>query len=262
MKHTASILLLLILSGCGAENPPGAQAKALPPYVEGEKRASPQEADRVTEKARAYFVEWLRGHHEEHIVNDDSGVGVACSPTRLWATLYGTTATKNGFMVETEFRITLPNGQQIVEFLAGTGDTEEAAIDQTFANFTLTTFHVVYSCFMNLDDPHVTHESIESNGRKWKIAVGDLMTVGDGDGDFSKITQQFRDAILKLDLPPTDHWFKLVYARDGDEAITGSSATYDNKEHSQLSDAIAAIDWPSTDKFYISKQFVVLQLDK
>src|SRR6476620_3395128 len=105
-------LALLTLSGCGKKTDTSA----------GEQREA--------SKLEAFFVQWLKGHNEKDIVVDDKGVGLKGNPTRLKASLYGSQPSeKGGQIVELEFKITLPDGQVIIEYLAGMGDTEEKAIN-------------------------------------------------------------------------------------------------------------------------------------
>src|ERR1041385_7328529 len=91
-------------------------------------------------KTEAFFVDWLNAHGETNIVSDSKGVGLAGNATRLKASIYDSKKHADGrYVVETEFRIRLPSGGEIVEFVAGMGDTEAQAINDSLLNFTLTT---------------------------------------------------------------------------------------------------------------------------
>src|SRR6267142_2785416 len=94
-------------------------------------------------KSSDFFVTWLQSHGETNIVEDAKGVGIAGSATRLRSSLYRSQTHQNGTVTaETEFRVRLPDGREIVEYVAGMGESLEAAENESKLNFILTTFHV------------------------------------------------------------------------------------------------------------------------
>ncbi len=253
------VLIVGCLLAIGACNRGGDATQGPSAWIEDGTPAVEKSPDKVTKQAREFFAQWLRDHGESEIVNDDAGVGIKSSPTRLWAFLYGTDASDGRFSVETEFRIVLPGGREIVEFVAGHGDTEEAAIGMTFANFTLSTFHVVYCCFMNPDDPHMTHGQVQIGGTPRILTTGGMVAMG-GEGlpDFAEVSQQVRDEICKLDLTDEVHWLKIVYGRHQNEVLA-AAVTLDNEDLDSISSRLSLLDWPSTENFYMAKQFVVIR---
>jgi uncharacterized protein DUF6348 len=133
--------------------------------------------DAQKSKSNEFFIGWLQSHGETNIVEDRKGVGISTSPTRLRSSLYGSEKRQDGTVsAETEFRIHLPDGREIVEYVAGTGDSLEAAEKDAQLNFLLTTFHVVYGGFMNPADPHQTQETVTIDGRPRVLVMGDSMT--------------------------------------------------------------------------------------
>src|SRR5581483_11038702 len=81
-------------------------------------------------KSDEFFTKWLQAHGESNIVADASGVGLAGNPTRLRWSLYGSEQHTNGnFNTELEFRVRLPDQREIVEFVAGTGSSQQKAED-------------------------------------------------------------------------------------------------------------------------------------
>jgi len=161
---------------------------------------------------------------------------------------------------ETEFHIVLPQGGEIVEFVAGMGPTQDAAIDDSLANFTLTTFHVVYKCFLNDADPHQEVKKMEVGGVQRQVAFGDLYLRGtEGEKiDLASLRPAIEDAIAELELDERPHWIKIVYGQSQGDVIT-AAATLDNDDESMLTEAITALDWPKTDGFYMAKQFIVVK---
>lgn len=213
-------------------------------------------------QAETFFVKWLKKHGEKNVIVDADGVGLANNATRLKASLYGSKKrSANFYIAETEFRIRLPSGSEITEFLAGIGETEEQAINDTLRNFTLTTFHVVYKSFMNFADPHVTVKQVTINDRKRQIIEGDIHYRGDTDDgkfDLNAMRPKIRAAILNLQLSRRTHWIKIVYTQiDSESGMV--SATLNNQGHGELTAAIRALNWPKRKEFYIAKQFLVIK---
>ncbi|MCA9170782.1 MAG: hypothetical protein KDB23_24055 [Planctomycetales bacterium] len=258
---TTSVRLSLVacIVGAGGCGRSGDTAQGPTAWIEDGTVAIEKTPDAVTVQAREFFVDWLRNHGESDIVNDDTGVGIKSSPTRLWAFLYGSTESEGGFSVETEFRIVLPDGREIVEFVAGNGDTEEGAIGMSFLNFTISTFHVIYSSFMNLDDPHMTHDRVQISGADCMVTSGGMFALG-GEGlpEFSEVSQQILDAVCRLDLTEGTHWMKVVYGRHQDEVLA-AAATLDNEDLDAMSSQLSSFNWPETDGFYLAKQFFVIR---
>jgi len=212
-------------------------------------------------KTEAFFVDWLKAHGETNIVSDSKGVGLTGNATRLKASIYDSKKHADGrYVVETEFRIRMPSGGEIVEFVAGIGDTEAQAINDSLLNFTLTTFHVVYKGFMNPADPHQTLRPITLNGQPRQIAMGDIyMRSGKtNQTDLNLLRPKIEDAIGRLTLSPQPHWIKIVYGHVKTNPPT-VSVTLDNEEHPSLTAAIKDLPWPEGDDFYMVKQFIVIK---
>ncbi|MEM7475117.1 MAG: DUF6348 family protein [Planctomycetota bacterium] len=205
-----------------------------------------------------FFKDWLRQHGHDDIVVDRRGVGIAGNATRLHGSFYGS-KNEDGFIVETEFRILLPSGEEVIEFLAGTGETEEQAIQDTLLNFMTTTFHVIYKGFMNPDDDHMKALAVKIAGQERRVIFGDILArSGEEPVDFTGMNDQIERAISQLTIGSGEHWVKIVYGRVGGEVIS-ASASLDNKEDVALSQRIKGLAWPGTEGFYIAKQFILIQ---
>lgn len=250
------IACVLGIGGCGRGN----NTKQSPvAWIEDGTPAVDKTPDHVTQQARDFFAEWLGNHGESEVVNDGTGVGIKSAPTRLWAFLYGSEQSDGGFTVETEFRIVLADGREIVEFVAGNGDTEKSAIGMSFVNFTLSTFHVVYSAFMNSADPHMTHDRVQIGGASCVLTSGGMFALGGEEiPEFSEVSQQIRDEICKLELPDGTHWLKVVYGLHQDNVLA-AAVTLDNESLDSMSSRLSSFAWPATDSFYMAKEFIVIR---
>jgi hypothetical protein len=237
------ICIAVIVTGCGRIQIPGSP------------RQAPAPSDKI-------FVDLLKEHGEKSIVTDSEGVGVKGNATRIKAARYGTTRQKSGYTVETEFRIRLPEGREIVEYVAGVGETEEKAQNDTLLNFVLTTFHPVYKCFINPNDPHQKIEQIVvPGGRTREIAMGDIMVRSGAVKpalNLEALRTGIKASIARLPISDGPHWIKIVYGQAKSQPLT-VSATLDNAEHGDLTASIKSLDWPSRQELYIAKEFIVVK---
>lgn len=246
MKTSCWIVLALLLAGCGSP---------------AQKDNAARKANRPIPKSERFFSDWFKEHGHTDIVVDSKEVGVAGNPTRLSASLYDSNQKPNGWVIETEFRIQLGSGKEIVEFLAGVGTDEDAAINDSLVNFVLTTFHPVYKSFINADDPHMESEAIEISGAKREVVVGDISLRRPQDSapiDLDAIRPQIREALASLKLSPEPHWIKLVYLQIDNQPKT-VAVTVDNEEHPALTNQITKLKWPQSKDYYMAKQFIVIK---
>jgi hypothetical protein len=213
-------------------------------------------------KSNEFFVQWLQSHGETNIVIDRRGVGLAGNATRLHSSLYGTEKQRDGSVtVETEFRVRLADGREIIEFVAGTGDSPGAAEKDSKLNFLLSTFHVIYRAFMNPADSHQTEEKVTINGKARVMIMGDSMTrsrTTNGSPDIFPLRSQFREVLSPLSVSPESHWIKIIYAQHGSN-VMACSVTLDNLENAALTQSVRKLPWPVQQEFYMVKQFIVVK---
>lgn len=209
----------------------------------------------------AFFVKWLQGHGESNIVVDAHGVGIARNPTRLRSSLYSSEKFTNSVTAELEFRVRIPDGREIVEYVAGSGDSLEKAEDDAKVNFVLTTFHVVYRSFLNPKDPHQTEEKITINGQPRTVVLGNTMAraqTTNNTPDMFPLREHFRKLLTTLPLSPQTHWIKIVYANHHSKVML-CAVTLDNEDSPTLTEAVQNLPWPKREDFYMVKQFMVVK---
>ncbi len=213
-------------------------------------------------KSDEFFANWLRAHGESNLVVDASGVGIKGNPTRLRSSLYGSEQHTNGTVTaELEFKVRIPDGREIVEYVAGLGESLEKAKDDAKVNFTVSTFHVLYQSFFNPTDPHQTAERITINGKPRALVLGDTMTRSQGTNsapDMTPVRDGLRKLLTALPLPAQTHWIKIVYANQHSRTLL-CAATLDNDDDPKLTDAVRKLAWPPREDFYMVKQFIVLK---
>ena len=247
MRRYAGLLLaVLVLAGCRvpAARVPGSSAAQKPGL------------------ANSFIAGLLQAHGEKNVMTTPDGVGVAGNTARIQSALYGLKQQGGDFNAEVEFRIHLPGGQEIVDYVVGLGNSEEKAEQDAFGNFALTTFHPVYKSFINPADPHQAVNTVTlQNGQKREIAVGDLFVRGGQKGeklDFSATQAQIKTALARMPLTEGPHWIKIVYGQMKSQPIT-VSATLDNEENADLTAAVKACEWPRRQEVYIAKQFIIVK---
>jgi hypothetical protein len=212
-------------------------------------------------KSNEFFVTWLQHHGESNIVADAGGVGLKGNATRLRVSLYGSERSNNGVSAELEFRVRIPDGREIVEFVSGTGDTLEKAENDAKVNFVLSTFHVVYRSFMNPSDPHQKEESILIDGQPRVLVLGDSMTRGqttNSPPDMFPLREGFRKILASQPLSPPTHWIKIIYANHKSKVMM-CAVTLDNQDSPALTTAVKDLPWPKKEEFYMVKQFLVVK---
>jgi len=209
----------------------------------------------------SFFVEWLKAHGEKNIVTDAQGVGLEGNATRLRAAPYSVNKTPTAASVETEFRVALPGGGEIVEYAAGVGNDEGKARADSMVNFVLTTFHVVYKSFLNSKDPHQEIQTVSINGKDREMACGDLYVRGLGNlgaEEMKGIRDGVREIVSRQHLDGRPHWFKFVYGQQNGKPSVVES-TRDNLVDDALTASTKALPWPARDAFYMAKVFVVVK---
>jgi len=213
-------------------------------------------------KSSDFFVTWLQGHGESNIVVDANGVGIRGNPTRLRCSPYGSEQPTNGsFSVELEFRVRIPDQRQIIEYVAGSGDSLEKAENDVKVNFLLSTFHVVYRSFLNPKDPHQSEEKITIHGQPRILVLGDTITrsqTTNGSQEVFPLRDQFRQILAPLPLSAQAHWIKIVYANHHSRTML-CAVTLDNDDSPELTEAVKNLPWPRKEEFYMVKQFIVVK---
>ena len=256
MRRTGrcSLLLLCLLSfsfGCVKTPPANTTSIASTPEPRAARRTDMDQ----------FFVEWLVGHGHKDVVVDSSGVGIAGNATRLRAGLYDSNRNEKGFVVEVEFSVQLPNGREIVEFVAGNGATEKEAINDAMLNFTVTTFHVIYKGLMNDADPHMRAIPLEINGKKRDVIAGDILmrgTASTTEIDLHAVRNEIQGLLKNVALSPELHWIKIVYGQNDNVPVI-AAATLDNADHPGITDGLRRLNWPRRDGFYMAKQFIIIK---
>jgi hypothetical protein len=218
--------------------------------------------DPATGRMSEFLVNWLKQHGETNVVVDASGVGIAGNETRLGASIYNSQSSETDSSVELEFKVKLPSGGPIVEYVAGTGSTQEKAMGQALENFVLTTMHVIYKAFMNPADEHQRAKSVVIAGKPRELIAGNMIQFGvQGNGgaiDLGAMSAQVQDIVMAQPLGPGPHWIKIVYSQDSSKPMI-VSATLDNRDANEMTSAVQNLKWPERNDFYMVKQFIIIK---
>ena len=245
------IVVLAVVCGCGG---PSSTTTAPSPAAQ-EPRQSAARHGRVLRQV-------AQGPRPRDVVVDAEGVGVGNNATRLRRRIYESKRQETGgFVVEVEFAVQLPSRREIVEFVAGMGETEQQAINDALVNFTLTTSHAVYKAFINPADPHMTSKAMTINGANREVILGDiLMRGGDSekDLDLNPMRASIQGVLSDEPLTPVPHWIKVVYSQNEGKPMT-VAVTLDNADHPGMTDAVTRLNWPRRNGFYMAKQFIVVK---
>ena len=212
-------------------------------------------------KSNEFFTSWLQDHGESNIVADANGIGLTGNPTRLRFSLYDSSKTSNSYTAELEFRVCIPDGREIVEYVAGSGDSQKKAEDDAKVNFALSTFHVIYRGFLNPNDPHQNEEKITINGQPRAVVLGNTMARGQSGSsspDAFPLRERFREILSPLPLSAQTHWIKIIYANQHSNVML-CEVTMDNRGALELTDTVKKLPLPRHEEFYMVKQFVLVK---
>ncbi|MFO0759002.1 MAG: DUF6348 family protein [Byssovorax sp.] len=216
----------------------------------------------ATPPSDAFFADWLTAHGETRIVVDAGGVGLANNPTRFRTSRYGVTPHgPDAFLVESEFRVRVPGGGEIIEYVAGVGSSPDDGENDARANFVTSTLHVIYRSFLNPRDPHQTEETVSFQGTPRAVVRGDLYCRSFGDiaaPDLAPLDPKILDILRPMPLSPGPHWIKLVFQQASGAPVT-VAATLDNNDDLGLTAALGALPWPKRPEPYLVKQFIVVK---
>lgn len=249
------IFTISLFTGCNRDNA-STQTAPRQRFIDSTKR----KPDEVTELARAFFVKWLKASGEANIIDDETGVGVSNNDIRLWAFQQSMTLKKKEWLAEVDFRVAFPDGREIVEVVGGSGKTKDAAIDSCLANYSLSTLHVVYSCYINPRDAQIEIDRAEINGVPWMFFSAGMMTMsGEEPPDFDDVATEIRKKLADTPLNNQMHWAKILYGRSSDGTVFECSVTIDNETSKSLAQAVRNLDWPHNDTTYLAKYFLVLR---
>jgi len=208
-----------------------------------------------------FFTRWLQNHGESNIVSDAKGIGLRDNPTRLRFSLYDSSKASNSYTGELEFRVRIPDGREIVEYVAGSGESAKQAEDDAKINFVLSTFHVIYRGFFNSNDPHQIEEKITINGQPRVLLLGDTMArsqSGSNSPEISPLRNRFREILSPLPLSAQTHWIKIVYGNQHSNVML-CAVTMDNNDAPELTEAVKKLPWPKREEFYMVKQFILVK---
>lgn len=244
-RATTLAVVLLISAGCGHDQ------------GDGKAHAPSEDAGEYLD----FFVGWLKRHGEKEIISSRDGVSVSGRPIRFSARTHRVLETKGGWCAELEFRTVLPDKRVILDYVAGMGaDTGAAKVD-ALTSFTISTFHVLYSAFINERDPHIEPELHDMGGRSRAFHIGDWMVRSKTPFESEttdRLTRYVVDRIRETDLDETPHWIEVVYGQNQGKVLE-CATTLDNGTDPRLRSAVAGAPWPKRHEFYMLKLFVVVK---
>ena len=259
-QRTLRFMTALIVWACLSAETFSQEAKLTAP-IEGGVSSKNLKPDEVTKLARTFFVKWLEGHGEKEIINDKTGVGLKGKGTRLWAFQYKGPDGKQETS-ELEFRIVLPDGREIQEFVAGAGKEKEEARVGAISNFAMSTFHAVYACCLNDADPHVVRKEFKIDKKTYELITVGLYHMSNSKEpiNFDAVTGEIEKLVTesKLDFKGGLHWMKIVYGQNANKPII-TSVTFDNRGHEKMTKKVKELNWPACDGFYMGKQFMMFR---
>jgi len=159
-----------------------------------------------------------------------------------------------------EVIVKLPDGTEIVEGFAGTGELD-AAFDDAFDNFMRSSLHVMLSGLWGVHDP----EQIDSYdwqiaGKHYTAFIGNYVSRSSESTNAHvppKLDARLNATIQREQLTQEFHWVRLFVANMQGEFVF--EALKDNEDWPAGLVCLNSCIWPPTDGYYTLRQFVLLR---
>lgn len=158
--------------------------------------------------------------------------------------------------------VTLPDGREVCEAFGDRGEDVNAAVGSNFENFCLSSFHVMYEAFNDLDG-ECDREQWMSGGRPIEAILGPIVHKTSGDLDAAPaVPADFLNVIQRLveevELGDGFHFVRAYYAQNNATAMS-SEFMIDNVSDEAAEEELGALNWPAADGFYSARFFAVIK---
>jgi hypothetical protein len=165
-------------------------------------------------------------------------------------------------IVELNVQILLEKKVLIQECFAGWGETEEIATQDAIANFCATSFHVLLAALWErLEEDQVDVEHWGIGESEWQVFIGGC-GIRAVNGSFIEIPEEFfptiRESIQRLSLTEDLYWVSSFYSNVAEEE-TIIEVLHNNREWTEVQQAIANIAWPRSNSYYSVRNLLILR---
>jgi hypothetical protein len=164
-----------------------------------------------------------------------------------------------------DFRLGIAPGRTVCESVAGIGTTPDAQIEDGLRAFASNSFHVLLSAFFGVPrlEHGADHEEWEIGGVKRTVVLGTIGTrfgfpLGTDDKPDIGFFRAFKRHVRAQPLSAGTHWVRLYHMRSGGEC-TANEVLLDNRQWPELESAMAAFDWPASERRYDVRLFLVIR---
>src|ERR1700740_2124232 len=101
------------------------------------------------------FKHWLENHHAANIVADASGITLPDKKLKFSGDVYSAKQNEKSVTIETQLRISLPNGRALEENVVGIGEDQQHAFSESLYNLCTSTLEPLYVEFVDSKDDYV-----------------------------------------------------------------------------------------------------------
>lgn len=161
--------------------------------------------------------------------------------------------------VSLEAMCRLPSGQLMIERLAGIGDTQKDAILDVQTNFANSVFHVWLSALLGKPNQFAKEYVWKVNGTDRNITVGFPTARGEFEAGANAGWQDaWHSAVRELPLSSETHWASICYCQNAGKLLACDTLV-DNNDCESAKEKVLSFAWPARDKFYLIRQFLIIQ---
>lgn len=191
---------------------------------------------------------------------DASGVSLPDKNLKFSGDIYSAKQNGKSVIVETQMRISPPDGRALEENVAGISDDPQRAFGESLYNLCTSTLESLYVEFVDGNDDYVMRSQASFGGKARTIYQTGWSRRGDQPADdksMQNLMAQVFTRMGSLKLDAQAHWGKLVLL-SANGKIKTVDLIIDNQEQPTEAESIKSINWPKTEKFYMLKLFFVV----
>jgi hypothetical protein len=165
---------------------------------------------------------------------------------------------------QVDVRLGIDPERTLCESFAGIGDDLDQRTDDGLVAFTRCSFHVLLSAFFGSPpNDHAEREEWMIGGTPRDVFLGNVtsrfgLPPGADGGPDLRFFGHFRQQLNAQPLPPGTHWVRLYQMRFREESMC-NEVLLDNGAWPAMQEAMAAFDWPLSDKPYDVRLFLVIR---
>lgn len=212
----------------------------------------------VDETLMRFLAAMYEGHGASTVrVNNWIGVDGGRILTR--AAYFNLVKHPNNLVLQVDFVTVFESKHHIIESFAGIGRDLPSALQDAEKGFLDCSFHALFSALLGHPCGHTEVEHWNIAGCSRRVTMGMMRTRGQFPVEqWPGVFAGLRTFIETYDLPSGLHWLRCFYSHVPGQPPT-VEVLLDNMAMDVLQDQYRALPWPSSEEFYATRLFMIIQ---